>query len=409
MKTVSAYQCQIMLSQAPEGGKVPHQFSEKIADQVRDFHCQLPGYQPTELCALPALAAAWGLGGIYVKDESSRFGLQAFKALGGSYAVARLICHKLKVELSETPYSFLVSDEVRRRLGSITLTTATDGNHGRGVAWAAEQLGQSAVVYMPKGAAPARVEAIRGHGALVEVTDLNYDDAVRLADRMAQKNGWYLVQDTSWPGYEEIPLWIMQGYLTMIGEAVDQLAAQGLQPSHVFIQAGVGAMAAATVGYLVNRFPTRPPRCILIEPMAAACIYASAMAGDGRARIVDGDLATIMAGLACGEPNLIGWPILRDFASGYASLADWVAANGMRILANPLSGDQRIVAGESGAVGIGLMDLLSNSPAFAEAGEALGLGPDSRILVLNTEGATDPVSYRRILWEGRYPAPPDCR
>ena len=409
METISANQCQILLTQVLEGGRVPNQFSEKITEQVRDFHRQLPGYRPTELCALPALAAAWGLGGIYVKDESSRFGLQAFKALGGSYAVARLICQKLKVELSETPYSYLVSAEARRRLGKITLTTATDGNHGRGVAWAAEQLGQEAVVYMPKGAAPARVEAIRSHGARVEVTDLNYDDAVRLADRMAQENGWYLVQDTSWPGYEEIPLWIMQGYLTMIGEAIDQLADQGLQPSHVFIQAGVGAMAAATVGYLVNRFAKRPPRCIIIEPTAAACIYASALAGDGQARIVGGDLATIMAGLACGEPNLIGWPILRDFACGYARLADWVAANGMRILANPLDGDRPIIAGESGAVGIGLMDLLCNNQSFAEAGEALGFGPDSQILVLNTEGATDPVSYRKILWHGRYPAPADCR
>ena len=405
LKAISAGNCRILLSQPPQGGTLPEEFGEEVARRVQGFHKQLAGYRPTELRPLSKLAAAWNLGGIYVKDESCRFGLAAFKVLGGSHAIARLICQKLQIDPIQTPYFYLISDEVRRRLGPMTFTTATDGNHGRGVAWAAEQLRQDAVIYMPKGSSPARVEAIRSHGAQVVVTDLNYDDAVRLADRMAKEKGWYLVQDTSWPGYEEIPLWIMQGYLTMVVEAVDQLADQDLQPTHVFIQAGVGAMAAAVVGYLVNRFSAQPPRCIIMEPTNAACIFKSAEAGEGEACAVAGELTTIMAGLACGEPNLLGWPILRDFASGYASLADWVAADGMRILANPLSGDPPVAAGESGAVGIGMLDLLANVPALAEVQQALKLGPAARVLVFNTEGATDPLSYRQILWHGRHPAP----
>ena len=389
--------------QKPKQGRIPQAFSEDIADQVLRFHQQLPSYQPTRLVSLKGLARTWGFGDIFVKDESTRFDLKAFKVLGGSFAVARLICQKLGMRLEETNYAYLLSDAVRQRIGPITLTTATDGNHGRGIAWAAQQLGQEAVIYMPQGTVPSRVENIRSHGATVEVTDLNYDDAVRLAKRMAEEKGWHMIQDTSWEGYEEIPLWIMQGYMTMCKEAVDQMAERHTAPTHVLIQAGVGAMSGAVVGYLVNKFRDQPPRFIIMEPNNAACIFASAQAGDGQPHAVTGDLNTIMAGLACGEPNLIGWEILRDFPCGYISCDNYVAANGIRILANPVNGDRAVEAGESGSVGIGFLDLLANHSALDGIKHALDIGPNSTVLMFNTEGATDPINYREILWYGKYP------
>ena len=390
--------------QMPKHVSAPRAFSEGVADKVHRFHRQLPDYMPTELVSLKGLARAWGLGEIYVKDESTRFNLKAFKVLGGSYAIARFICQEMGIRIEDTNYNQLISDEVRQRIGHITLTTATDGNHGRGIAWTAQQLGLKAVIYMPKGTVKSRIENIRSHGASVEVTDFNFDDTVRLTSRMAEKNGWHMFQDTSWEGYEKIPLWIMQGYLTMCKEATEQMAELNTAPTHVFIQAGVGAMSGAVVGYLANKFRDRPPRFIIMEPNNAACIFASALAGDGQPHAVTGDLDTIMAGLACGEPNLIGWNILRDFPCGYIRCDDYVAANGIRILANPVSGDKKVEAGESGSVGIGLIDLLTNHTAFEEIKQALDIGPDSKLLIFNTEGATDPVNYQEILWYGKYPS-----
>jgi len=391
------------LVRVPQGGSLPESFSEKAAQKVLRFHRQLPGYQPTNLLNLSQLAQSWGVGEILVKDESARFSLGAFKVLGGSYAVARLLCQKLELDIDAINFEYLRSDEVRQRIGQITLTTATDGNHGRAIAWAAEQLKQQAVIYMPKGSVRSRVENIRSHGARVEVTDLNYDDTVRLARRMAQKNGWHVVQDTAWEGYTEIPRWIMQGYMTMCAEAISQMLQAGIRrPTHVFVQAGVGSMAAAVVGYLLNKFPDNPPRFIIMEPDNAACFLASAAADDGLPHAVNGDLNTIMAGLACGEPNPIAWDILRDFSCCYSSCADFVSANGMRILANPLKGDDGVEAGESGSVGIGLLDLLINYPDFDKLKQELAIGPDSNLLFFNTEGATDPENYREILWHGKY-------
>jgi diaminopropionate ammonia-lyase len=403
IKEIPAQNCKYLIQNRKES-ELPNTLSPAKALGVRAFHRQLPGYKPTPLVRLERLARAWNFADIFVKDEAPRFGLNAFKVLGGSYAVARLVCQKLDRPLSEVPYAQLVSDEVREQVGQITLTTATDGNHGRGVAWAAERLGQKAVIYMPKGSAPARVAAIRSHGAEVEVTDLNYDDAVRLACAKAEDNGWHVVQDTAWEGYTEVPLWIMQGYMTMCAEAVDQLRAEDAYPSHIFVQAGVGALAGAVVGYLAQVYREPPPKFIIMEPNNAACIFASAAVGDGRPHAVKGDLQTIMAGLACGEPNPLSWEILRDVPSGYVSCVDFLAANGMRILANPLRGDTVVEAGESGSIGIGLMDALGNDTDFKDLKEALEIGSDSTLLCFNTEGATDPVNYRNIIWHGRYPS-----
>ena len=393
------------LMKTPQGGSIPDSFSEKTARKVEHFHRRLPGYQATHLVSLHNLAQAWGVAEVLVKDESTRFGLGAFKVLGGSYAVARLLCQKLGIDIEDIDYDYLVSDEVRKRMGRITLATATDGNHGRGIAWAAEQLRQQAMIYMPKGSVRSRVENIRSHGATVEVTDLNYDDAVRLCWRSAQENGWHVIQDTAWEGYTDIPRWIMQGYMTLCAEVMRQMSQKGIhRPTHVFIQAGVGAFAGAMVGCLVNMFQENPPCFIVMEPNNAACIFASAAAGDGLPHTVTGSLATIMAGLACGEPNLSAWNILQEFVSCYLCCDDFVAANGIRILANPLEGDDAVEAGESGSVGIGMLDLLTNNPDFEKLKQELALGPDSRVLCFNTEGATDPENTREILWHGKYPS-----
>jgi diaminopropionate ammonia-lyase len=392
------------LMKTPRGGGIPDSFSENTARKVLRFHRQLPGYQPTPLLQLRNLARAWNVAGVLVKDESTRFGLGAFKVLGGSYAVARLVCQKLGIDIQEIDFDYLVSHKVRQRMGRITLATATDGNHGRGIAWAAEQLGQQAMIYMPKGSVRSRVENIRSHGATVEVTDLNYDDTVRLCCRRAQENGWHVIQDTAWEGYADIPRWIMQGYMTMGSEIMSEMSQKGIsRPTHVFLQAGVGAFAGAMLGYLINKFQDNPPCFIILEPNNAACFLASAAAGDGRPHAVTGDLTTIMAGLACGEPSPMAWNILRDFTSCYISCDDFVAANGIRILANPLRGDDAVEAGESGSVGIGLLDLLANNPAFNTLKQELKLGPDANVLLFNTEGATDPENYREILWHGKYP------
>lgn len=390
---------------ASRGGSSPGGFSKHTSQKVLHFHRQLPGYQPTRLVRLRNLAKSWGVAEILVKDESTRFGLGAFKVLGGSYAVARLACQKLGIPIEDIDAEGFFSHEMRKRMGRMTLATATDGNHGRGVAWTAQRLGLQAIIYMPKGSVRSRVEAIRSHGAIVNVTDLNYDDAVRLCRRKARENGWHVIQDTAWTGYVDTPRWIMQGYTTLCAEAMRQMSRKGIfGPTHVFVQAGVGTFAGAMMGCLVNMFPNNPPCFIVMEPNTAACIFASAAAGDGRPHAVTGDLNTIMAGLACGEPNPLAWDILRDFANCYTRCDDFVAANGTRVLANPLEGDDAVEAGESGSVGIGLLDLITNNPDFGKLKQELALGSDSRVLCFNTEGITDPENTREILWHGKYPS-----
>jgi diaminopropionate ammonia-lyase len=386
----------------PSLSERPAEFSESVARQVLRFHQTLPGYRPTRLVGLSQLARRWKVGHVLVKDESRRFGLKAFKALGGSYAVLRLLCRQLGLAWQQADFSTLRKAIRDRGLETMTLTTATDGNHGRGVAWVAEQLGLEAVVFMPAGSVPSRVNAIRDHGARVDVTDMNYDDTVRLAWRTAQQNGWLVIQDTVWKGYSEVPRWIMQGYTTMSMEAVDQMADLRLRPSHVVVQAGVGAFAAAMVAYLAGVYKDRAPRFIVVEPTRAACMLASSAAGDSRPRAVGGDLDTIMVGLACGEPSPPAWKILQAWACAFMSCENYVAANGMRILANPLAGDDPVEAGESGAVGVGLLDLLVNHPDCETLRRKLQIGPQATMLVFNTEGATDPVNYRDVVWYGKY-------
>ena len=277
------------------------------AKKARAFHESFPQYARTPLTRLEKMAAYLGLKELYVKDESYRFGLNAFKVLGGSYAMARYIAKETGKDVSELPYSVLTSQALREEFGQATFFTATDGNHGRGVAWAANRLGQKAVVHMPKGTTQTRLENIAKEGAQVDIQELNYDDCVRLAAKEAAETPrGVIVQDTAWDGYEEIPSWIMEGYGTMAMEAGEQLSEGGSErPTHVFVQAGVGSLAGAVVGYFSNLYADNPPVFVVVEAQAADCLYQGAAAGDGKIRTVGGDMETIMADLACGDPNTI--------------------------------------------------------------------------------------------------------
>lgn len=375
-------------------------------EAARNFHKSIPGYQETPLADLARMAELLGLKGAYVKDESYRFGLNAFKVLGGSFAMARYIAKQTGRDISELDYATLTSDELRREFGEATFFTATDGNHGRGVAWAANKLRQKAVVHMPKGSSLTRLENIRKEGAEAMIEEVNYDDCVRIAAKEAAetKNG-VVVQDTAWAGYEEIPSWIMQGYGTMAMEAQRQLEKAGVRrPTHVFVQAGVGSLAGAVQGFFANYFPGECPITVVAEANKADCLYRSSEAGDGKPRFVGGDMQTIMAGLACGEPNTISWEILKNHSAAFVSCPDWVSARGMRMLGAPLKGDPQVVSGESGAVTMGLLAALMQDNEYRELRDALKLNQDSVVLMFSTEGDTDPDNYRKIVWEGAYPS-----
>lgn len=381
------------------------EFSQAELAKVYKFHQSFADYQPTPLRSLNRLAEFLVLAGLYVKDESFRFGLNTFKVLGGSYAIGRYLADQLGIDIADASFAYFNSPEIRAKLGEVTFVTATDGNHGRGVAWAATQLGQKSVVYLPKGSAEERLRNIRLAGADATITDLNYDDTVRFASEQAKKYGWVVVQDTAWEGYSDIPLWIMQGYTTMVMEAHNQLLQDGVkQPTHVFLQAGVGSMAGAIQAFLVNTFPVDPPKVIIVEPNAADCLYQSTLANDGKPRFVGGEMNTIMAGLACGEPNIISWEILRDYSDMAIACPDCVAARGMRILGNSIGNDDRIISGESGAVTTGIVSLLMTSPLLTEARSILGLNASSRVLIFSTEGDTDAQKYRNIVWDGEHPS-----
>lgn len=378
-------------------------FGPENAKQVRAFHKSFPEYKETPLAELNVLAKELGVASIHVKDESWRFGLNAFKVLGGSYTIGNYIAKQLGVSITELPYEKLVSQEVKEKLGQITFVTATDGNHGRGVAWTANRLEQKSVVYMPKGSAEERLHNIQALGADASITELNYDDAVRLAKEGQDKNGWVLVQDTAWEGYEEIPGWIMEGYITMAAEATEQL--KGEKPTHIFLQAGVGAMSGAVCGYFASLYGDEErPVITIVEPDQADCIYRTAQANDGKLHYVTSDMNSIMAGLCCGEPCTIAWNVLRDHADHFISMPDYIAAEGMRILGNPLPGDTRVISGESGAATLGFVAEVLRNPEHKDLKDALGLNQDSRILCFSTEGDTDRENYRRIVWDGLYPS-----
>ena len=378
-------------------------FGLEAAEKANAFHRSFPEYQITPLAELNNLADELGVAGIYVKDESYRFGLNAFKVLGGSYAIGRYIAEKVNLGDGPLTYEKLTDGTVKKKLGELTFVTATDGNHGRGVAWTARRLGQKSVVYMPKGSTAERLKNIRELGADASITELNYDDAVRLAKEKGEKNGWIVVQDTSWEGYEKIPGWIMEGYTTMAYEAFKQL--EDKKPTHIFLQAGVGAMSGAIAGFFADIYGDRErPLVTIVEPDKADCLFRTAKAGDGKLHPVKSDMDTIMAGLACGEPCPLGWEILKDHADYFISMPDWVAAEGMRVLGNPVGNDRKVISGESGAATMGFVAEILRKERYRPLKEKLGLDETSRILCFSTEGDTDKANYKQIVWDGKYPS-----
>ena len=349
-----------------------------------------PGYAPTPLAALPGLAAGLGVAALHYKDEGGRFGLGSFKALGGAYAVARL----LQAELSKALGHAVSMDEVTGRAypdeaARITVCCATDGNHGRSVAWGAQNFGCNCVIFIHATVSEGRKAAIEAYGAEVRRCAGNYDDSVREAQETATREGWFVVSDTSYPGYMDIPKDVMQGYEVMAAEAFDALDEA---PTHVFLQTGVGGMAAAVTAQAVRRWGAERPKIVLCDPDRSACWLESIRAGQPTA--VEGDLDTLMAGLACGEVSALAWEILRDHADAVMALTDAAAVAEMRRLARPVAGDPAIVAGESAVAGLAG---LTAAMADDEARAMLGLGAGARVVIFGTEGDTDAALYEELV------------
>lgn len=359
------------------------------ADSVQQMLALRADSGPTPLVALPGLAARLGLGALHVKDEGRRLGLGSFKALGGAYALMRLVQDEAARQLGRpVPPAALMSAPVRAIAAGLTFACATDGNHGRSVAQGAQLMGAQAVIFVHAGVSAARMAAIAGFGARLVRVAGNYDDSVAEATRVAAANGWTLLSDTSWPGYEQVPALVMQGYTALVRESLAELPAP---PTHVFLQAGVGGFAAGVAGHLVVLLGAARPHVTVVDPARAACLYESARAG--RPVKVDPGQPTVMAMLECYEPSLIALRVLERVADGFMTVDEGDAVTAMRRLAGPVAGDPAIVAGESGGVGLaGLLAVLADAGLAAR----IGLGPQARVWLINTEGATDPATYARL-------------
>ena len=350
--------------------------------------------KPTPLVPLPGLAQEMGVGALHLKDEGQRLGLGSFKALGGAYALMRLVQAKAEAQL-DRPIAAqdLLTPDVRTIAETMTFACATDGNHGRSVAQGAQLMGARAVIFVHSGVSQGRIDAIAAFGAEITRVDGNYDDSVAEAARVAQAKGWTILSDTSWLGYEHIPGLVMQGYVAILTEALAQLNAP---PTHVFLQAGVGGFAAAMAGHLAVVLGEQRPHITVVEPARAACLFESARAGQPVQ--VEETEPTVMAMLECYEPSLIAFQVLSRVADGFMTVDEEDATAVMRRLAAPVAQDAPVVAGESGGAGLAGALAVLRDP---DLGARIGLGPQARVLVINTEGATDPQVYARIV--GRSP------
>lgn len=363
-------------------------------DRVAQILALRDNNAPTPLHSLPGLAAELGLAALHVKDEGFRLGLGSFKALGGAYALMILVLEEAARRLGrEVAIAELTSDAVRAIAATMTFACATDGNHGRSVAQGAQLMGARAVIFVHSGVSDERVAAIARFGAEMVRVPGNYDDSVAEATRVATERGWTILSDTSWPGYEYIPGLVAQGYTIMVREILSSLPEA---PTHVFLQAGVGGFAAAVSGHLAIALGADAPHVTVVDPERAACLYQSAKLG--HTVRLDGGEPTVMAMLECYEPSLVAFRILERVADGFMTVDEASATEVMRRLASPQAGDPAVVAGESGGAGLaGVMTVLRD-PALAAS---IGLGPQARVLVINTEGATDAALYERIV--GRSP------
>lgn len=375
------------------------EWPESICRELREcaassVHRSLDESAPTPLVSLPALAERHGVGELLVKDESRRFGLNAFKALGSTYAVYHVIKKHLEASSLACPPAEEFYRELKLPQGIFTFCTATDGNHGRGVAWVARQLKQRAVIYMPNETVPARIENIRKEGAEVVVVDGTYDDAVRQSRLDAEQHEWQIISDTGWPGYEQIPRWVQAGYQTMFEEIhADTCNSVDV----VIVQTGVGALAAAAAWYYNCAYPKPRPRLVSVEPLTADCVMQSIQSKNGEPLTIEGDPVSIMAGLNCGTPSPIAWPFVKQGFDLFMTITDEAGREAMRTLFRPTSDDQQITSGESGAAGLAALTTLINDPTFDAAREFLHLDSSARVLVINTEGDTDPVGFKAVV------------
>jgi diaminopropionate ammonia-lyase len=363
-------------------------------EEVTSFLAIRANNAATPLHALPNLAQHLGLAALHVKDEGHRLGLGSFKALGGAFALMKLVQDEASRQLDRpVTVGELMSGEVRAIAAAMTFACATDGNHGRSVAQGAQLMGAQAVIFVHRGVSDGRIAAIARYGARMVRVNGNYDQSVAEATRVATEEGWTVLSDTSWPGYEHIPSLVMQGYTMLVHEA---LAALPAPPTHVFLQAGVGGFAAAVAGHLALVLGERRPHVTVVDPARAACLYESAVAG--KPVTVAESEATIMAMLECYEPSMIAFRVLERVADGFMTVEDDMAPEVMRRLANPIGDDPPVVSGESGGAGLAGVLTVLRDPALAQK---IGLGVHARVLVINTEGATDPVVYESLV--GRTP------
>lgn len=375
--------------------QIDRELKESFLDpEIKALHHSLPEYKPTPLVSLPGLSVRLNLGRILVKDESFRFGLKAFKALGSTYAVYKIINGYFK-EIGRREFEadkFYRSVKIEPNL--FTFCTATDGNHGRAVAWVAKKLGQKAVIYMPSKSTGARIKTIEGEGALVKLVDGSYDDAVNKANIDSKKYGWQIVSDTSWAGYYDIPNNIMAGYLTMFREISD-LIKEHEDIDVAFIQAGVGALAAAAAWYYKFSEANIHTRLISVEPDNAACLLNSIKSQYGELLPLEDEQDSIMAGLNCGTPSATAWPLIRTGFDLFMTIPDRRAVEAMRLYYNPLNSDPRVISGESGAAGLaGLLALCSDPD---DKRKLIDLNHKSTVLVINTEGDTDPETFDKLV------------
>lgn len=375
----------------------PFLVTKETSEEVENYHKSFDDYNKTKLVELEALSKEIGIKKLYVKDESTRFNLNAFKVLGASYAVGKVLADILGEDIKNLPFE-LLKEKVKHALSDKTLVATTDGNHGRGVAWMGKQLGLNTVIYMPKGTTQNRLNHIKELGANATITNMNYDDTVRWVAKKSEEENWLMIQDTAWEGYEDVPIWIMQGYATLAKEIIETLGDE--IPTHILLQAGVGAFAGVMAEVFYSAYKEKMPKIIIVEADVADCYYQSAISNEKV--ICTGELSTIMAGLACGEPNPIGYKVLFQLADAFVSAPDYVSANGMRILGNPLGDDERIISGESGAVGVGVVDCIMQNEQYANIKESLELDASSVVLAISTEGDTDVEVYRDVVWYGKY-------